>query len=71
MSQRLLDEHELTAKNIRPKSRAQRWRLIQVGKFPKPIKIGTRNFWIEDEIEAWEAARIRAALAARDAISTS
>jgi predicted DNA-binding transcriptional regulator AlpA len=63
---RLLDEHELTSKNIRPRSRAQRWRLIRAGKFPKPVKIGTRNFWIESEVEAWEAARITAALAARD-----
>ena len=66
MSDRLLDEHELTSKNIRPKSRAQRWRLIRAGKFPKPVKIGARNFWIEAEIEAWEAARIAAALEVRD-----
>lgn len=67
MPQRLLDEHELTSKNIRPKSRAQRWRLIRAGNFPKPIKLGARNFWIEDEIDAWETKRIAAALAARDA----
>jgi predicted DNA-binding transcriptional regulator AlpA len=63
---RLLDESELTSKNIRPKSRAQRWRLIRIGKFPKPIKIGTRNFWIEEEVDVFEAQRIAAGLAARD-----
>lgn len=67
MAPRLLDEHELTSKNIRPKSRAQRWRLIRLGRFPKPLKVGGRNFWIEAEIEAWEAERIADALAARDA----
>jgi predicted DNA-binding transcriptional regulator AlpA len=66
---RLLDESELTSKNIRPKSRVQRWRLIRAGKFPKPIKIGTRNFWIETEVDAFEAARITAAMAARDGIT--
>jgi predicted DNA-binding transcriptional regulator AlpA len=63
---RLLDESDLTSKNIRPKSRAQRWRLIRAGKFPKPIKVGVRNFWIESEVDAFEAARIAAGLAARD-----
>lgn len=66
---RLLDDSELTSKNIRPKSRAQRWRLIRAGKFPKPIKIGTRNFWIESEVDAFEAKRIAAGLAARDGIA--
>jgi predicted DNA-binding transcriptional regulator AlpA len=63
---RLLDDSELTSKNIRPKSRVQRWRLIRAGKFPKPIKIGTRNFWIESEVDAFETSRIAAGLAARD-----
>ena len=66
---RLLDEHELTTKNIRPKSRVQRWRLIRAGKFPKPIKIGTRSFWIESEVDAFEAARIAAGVAARDGVA--
>jgi predicted DNA-binding transcriptional regulator AlpA len=63
---RLLDEHDLTAKHIRPFSRAQRWRLIQDGKFPKPLKIGTRNFWPEQEIDAWQAELVAAAIAQRD-----
>jgi predicted DNA-binding transcriptional regulator AlpA len=68
MSATLLDENDLTAKGIRPKSRQQRWRLIQAGKFPKPIKIGVRNFWIESEVDAFEAARIAAGLVERDTI---
>lgn len=63
----LLDEQGLTSKGIRPTSRAQRWRLIEAGKFPKPIKIGTRKFWIEAEVDTWQAQRIAAAIAAREA----
>lgn len=64
---RLLDEHDLTAKNIRPFSREQRYRLIRAGKFPKPLKIGARNFWPEHEIDEWQAQRIADALATRAA----
>jgi predicted DNA-binding transcriptional regulator AlpA len=66
---RLIDGRELTAKfakdNVQPQSREHRWRMIRAGQFPKPVRIGAKNFWIETEIEAWEAARIAAALAAR------
>lgn len=64
---RLLDEHDLTSRNIRPFSRQQRWRLIQNGKFPKPLKIGTRNLWLEHEIDSWQADLVKAAIAEREA----
>lgn len=54
----LLDEADLTARGIRPKSRAQRWRLIKAGQFPKPLKIGSRNLWSSDEVDAFIAARM-------------
>ena len=54
-----LDDEALTAKGVRPTSRAQRWRLIKEGKFPKPVKLGSRNVWLESEIDAWFEARIR------------
>ena len=45
-------------------SRATIYRLISVGDFPKPIKLGERaSAWAEHEVTAWIAARI----AARDA----
>jgi predicted DNA-binding transcriptional regulator AlpA len=28
------------------------------GRFPRPLKIGSRNFWPEQEIDAWIAERI-------------
>jgi prophage regulatory protein len=55
-----LDDAGLTEKGVQPRSKAQRWRLIRAGQFPKPIKLGSRNCWIESEIDAWIADRIRA-----------
>lgn len=38
--------------------RVSRWRLVQAGKFPAPIHLGTRaRGWMEDEVEDWIAAR--------------
>lgn len=53
----LLTDSDLTEMGIQPKSRAQRWRNIRAGTFPKPIKMGSRNVWPEEEIEAWVEAR--------------
>ena len=40
-------------------SKGTTYRLIRKGKFPKPINLGTRAVgWIEDDIAAWQAARI-------------
>ena len=47
---RLLDYQGLAAKGIKY-SRAHIWRLIKAGKFPKPVKIGDRNTWLESEID--------------------
>jgi prophage regulatory protein len=56
---RLLDSDDLWAGGIRF-SRQHLYRLIQAGRFPKPIKLGSggRNAWIADEINAWIKARI-------------
>jgi prophage regulatory protein len=65
---RLLDHHavnELTG----PRSKAQRWRDVRAGTFPKPVKIGTRNLWPEDEVENWIAERIRERDAERAGLS--
>lgn len=32
-------------------------RLVRQGRFPKPVKCGSRNMWAADEVEAWIEAR--------------
>jgi len=70
MLPRLIDGRELSAQfareNIQPQSREHRWRMIRANNFPKPLRIGAKNYWDEAEIEAWKANRIATALAARD-----
>jgi prophage regulatory protein len=41
-------------------SRTQRWRLEREGRFPTRVQLSERAFgWIESEVEAWIAERIR------------
>jgi prophage regulatory protein len=47
---RLLDYEGLAGKGIKY-SRGHIWRLIKAGRFPKPVKIGDRNTWVESEID--------------------
>ncbi len=41
-----------------PHGRVQLWRLVREGRFPKPIKIGSRNAWIASEIDRWIVEQI-------------
>jgi prophage regulatory protein len=60
---RLIGAAGLSAKGI-TYSRQHRKALIDEGKFPAPVKgVGKADAWVEDEIDAYIAARI----AARDA----
>jgi prophage regulatory protein len=61
---RLLDYEGLKAKGFRY-SRAHLWRLIKAGRFPRPVKLGpgSRNAWVEQEIDAF----IKSKVAERDA----
>ena len=34
------------------------YKLIQLGEFPKPIKLGRSSRWLESEVEAWLQERI-------------
>jgi prophage regulatory protein len=54
---RLLDRQGLKEKGIDYCS-TQIWRLIGAGKFPKPVKIGSKNVWVEAEIDALIKLRI-------------
>lgn len=63
---RLLDYSDLEAKGIRY-SRAQIWRKVKDGSFPRPVKVGAnRNAWLESEIDRW----IESLIAARDSDET-
>jgi prophage regulatory protein len=43
-------------------SRSSLWRLIRIGQFPAPIKLGARAVgWRDDLIQHWIEARIAAA----------
>ena len=34
------------------------YKLISLGEFPKPIKLGRSSRWLQSEVEAWLQARI-------------
>ncbi|KDF13371.1 AlpA family transcriptional regulator [Citrobacter europaeus] len=34
------------------------YKLIQLGKFPKPIKLGRSSRWLQSEVETWLQQRI-------------
>ncbi len=40
--------------DLHPMSLPRMWK---AGRFPKPVKFGSRNAWLASEIEAWIAAR--------------
>lgn len=54
---RLLDHDDLRPKGIK-KSKSQLYRDGRAGMFPLPVRHGSRNLWVEEEIDAWIAARI-------------
>lgn len=42
-----------------PFSKQHLWKMINEGKFPKPVKIGARrNAWVKAEVDAWIKARV-------------
>jgi prophage regulatory protein len=42
-----------------PLSNSSLWRKINAGTFPRPVHVSTRrSMWLEDEIDAFVAARI-------------
>jgi prophage regulatory protein len=38
--------------------RSKAYELLAAGDFPRPVKLGTRNFFSEQEIQAWIALRL-------------
>jgi prophage regulatory protein len=49
---KLLDYDGLAERGIKF-SDTHIWRLIHAGDFPKPVKIGNRNHWSEEEINQY------------------
>jgi prophage regulatory protein len=45
-----------------PYSTASIWRLVRLGKFPRPIKMGggRASAWLSSEIDAWMEQRVAA-----------
>jgi prophage regulatory protein len=56
---RLIEFEGLRLRGI-PQGKTQIWRLVCEGKFPRPVKVGSRNAWVESEIDAYIAERIAA-----------
>jgi prophage regulatory protein len=54
---KLLDYDALADKGIKF-SDTHIWRLIRSGDFPKPVKIGNRNHWVETEIDKFIADKL-------------
>ena len=54
---RLIDSNAVDAK-CGKLSRYQRHRNVKAGKFPQPVKVGNRNLWVEEEIDAYVEAQI-------------
>lgn len=61
---KLIPRSALADKGI-PHGDVQLWRLIKAGEFPKPVKIGSRNAFVELEVDDYIAKRI----AARDEVA--
>ena len=54
---KLLDVDGLAEKGIKF-SDTHIWRLVRDGDFPKPVKIGNRNHWVETEIDQYIADKL-------------
>ena len=58
MMMKLLDLDGLAEKGIQF-SDTHIWRLVRAGDFPKPVKIGNRNHWVETEIDQYIADKLK------------
>lgn len=47
-----------TRRRIGDPSRTTLWRWVNAGLFPKPVRIGGRNYWSDAEVDEWIAARL-------------
>lgn len=55
---KLLDQDGLAQKGIQF-SDTHIWRLVRAGNFPKPVKIGNRNHWVESEIDQYITNKLK------------
>ena len=60
MSVRVLGFHDLKPEKNIPWTRNHIYRLVRLGKFPRPFKLGDNtNAWDEDTIDEWIANKIK------------
>ena len=59
MAVKLLSRGDLAEKGI-DLNASTLWRKVKAGKFPKPVLIGNRSAWPENEIDAYIAALLSA-----------
>jgi prophage regulatory protein len=52
MAPKILSKADLKAMGI-DFNNSTIWRKTKAGKFPKPVKIGNRNGWVDSEINEW------------------
>ena len=43
-----------------PMARSRVYKMMAEGKFPKPVRLGSSVFWLEDEVEEWLRSQIEA-----------
>ena len=59
---KILSKADLKAKGI-DFNNSTLWRKTKAGKFPKPVRVGNRNGWLENEIDEY----VESLIAERDA----
>jgi predicted DNA-binding transcriptional regulator AlpA len=52
MASKILSKADLEARGINL-NKSTLWRKMKRGEFPKPVKIGNRNGWIDNEINEY------------------
>ena len=52
----LIDFHRLRTEKLGNRSRNSVYRDLEAGRLPRPVKIGARLYWIEEEVDAAIAA---------------
>jgi prophage regulatory protein len=59
MQKRVLSYLELRHRKGIAWSRAHVYRMVNAGKFPRPIKLGeATTAWLEEEVDSWLAQRV-------------
>jgi predicted DNA-binding transcriptional regulator AlpA len=63
MAPKILSKADLRARGI-DLNNSTIWRKTKAGKFPKPVRVGNRNGWLDNEIDEY----VQSLIAERDAV---